>query len=65
MKEAKVLFNNALHTFDLWLYGVGELGDTGNTLPSLSEPVFLIRPGQVRSGQVRSECLSAHSEQLL
>ena len=56
-KEGNVLFNDALNTFYLQLYGVRHIvkdhsdSEKGNPLPSLYGLFFPIRAGQVRSGQ--------------
>ena len=49
MKEVNVLFNDALNTFHLRLYGVGRMimdnsdGERGNPLPPLHGLLFPIR----------------------
>ena len=58
-KEGNVLFNDALNTFYLRLYGVIHTvkddldSERGNPLPPLNGLLF-----SIRSGQVRSECLT-------
>ena len=64
------LFNDALNTFYLRLYGVGHMvndhsdSERGNPPPPLHELLLLVNSKEygllfpIRSGQVRSECLT-------